>query len=100
MSRKTLYDDATSRPVIAIDGNAASGKGALARSLAKRLGFAHMDTGELYRLVALRMIENGYDPSDEAAALKFARMTRRTFDHRKVAPAALKTAVVPKPLLL
>lgn len=50
-----------------------------------------MDTGELYRLVALRMLENGYDPSDEAAAVKFARMMRRTFDHRKVAPAALKT---------
>jgi cytidylate kinase len=84
----------TSRPVIAIDGNAASGKGALARSLAKKLGFAHMDTGELYRLVALRMLENGYDPSDEAAAVKFARMMRWTFDHRKVAPAALKTYAV------
>jgi cytidylate kinase len=35
----------TSRPVIAIDGNAASGKGALARSLAKKPGFSHMDTG-------------------------------------------------------
>src|ERR1017187_9216268 len=83
-----------SLPVIAIDGNAASGKGALARSLAKKLGFAHMDTGELYRLVALRMLENGYDPSDEAAAVKFARMMRWTFDHRKVAPAALKTYAV------
>jgi cytidylate kinase len=78
-------------PVIAIDGNAASGKGALARSLAKKLGFAHMDTGELYRLVALHMLENGCDDDDEKSAVKFARMIRRTFDHRQVTPAALKT---------
>jgi cytidylate kinase len=81
----------TSLPVIAIDGNAASGKGALARSLAKKIGFAHMDTGELYRLVALHMLENGCAEDDEKSAVKFARMIRRTFDHRKVAPAALKT---------
>ncbi len=81
----------TSRPVIAIDGNAASGKGALARSLAKKLGFAHMDTGELYRLVALRMLENGYPANDEKSAVKFASMIGRTFDHRQVASAALKT---------
>jgi cytidylate kinase len=81
----------TSLPVIAIDGNAASGKGALARSLAKKLGFAHMDTGELYRLVALRMLENRCAASDEKSAVKFARMIGRTFDHRHVTPAALKT---------
>ena len=81
----------TSRPVIAIDGNAVSGKGALARSLAKKLGFAHMDTDVLYRLVALRMLENGCAATDENSAVGFARMIRRTFDHRNVAPAALKT---------
>jgi cytidylate kinase len=81
----------TSRPVIAIDGNAASGKGALARSLAKKLGFAHMDTGVLYRMVALRMLENGCDAADETSAVGFARMIRRTFDHRNVTAVALKT---------
>ena len=81
----------TSLPVIAIDGNAASGKGALARSLAKKLGFAHMDTGVLYRLVALRMLKNGCAATDENSAVGFARMIRRTFDHRNVTPAALKT---------
>jgi cytidylate kinase len=81
----------TSRPVIAIDGNAASGKGALARSLAKKLGFAHIDTGVLYRMVALRMLENGCDATDEQSAVKFARMIRRTFDHRNVTAVALKT---------
>ena len=40
----------TSRPfVVAIDGPAASGKGTLARRLAERFGFAHLDTGTLYR---------------------------------------------------
>ena len=78
-------------PVIAIDGNAASGKGALARSLAKKLGFVHMDTGVLYRMVALRMLENGCAPTDEESAVAFARVLRRTFDHRQVTPAALKT---------
>lgn len=81
----------TSLPVIAIDGNAASGKGALARSLAKKLRFAHMDTGVLYRLVALHMLENGCEDDDEKSAVKFARMIRLTFDHRQVTPAALKT---------
>jgi len=81
----------TSLPVIAIDGNAASGKGALARNLAKKLAFAHMDTGVLYRLVALRMIENGCAGDDENSAVEFARMMRWTFDHRNVTPAALKT---------
>jgi cytidylate kinase len=84
----------TSRPVIAIDGNAASGKGALARSLARKLGFAHMDTGELYRLVALRMLENGCSATDEQSAIRFACMIGRTFDHRHVATAALKTDAV------
>lgn len=37
--------------IIAIDGPAASGKGTLARRLAKALGYAHMDTGALYRAV-------------------------------------------------
>jgi cytidylate kinase len=85
-------DDAMTRlPVIAVDGNAASGKGALARSLAKKLGFAHMDTGVLYRLVALRMLENGCAASDEKSAVEFARMVRMTFDHRHITEAKLKT---------
>ena len=50
------------KPMIAIDGPAASGKGTLARSLAEKLNFAHLDTGAVYRLVALRVIETGEDP--------------------------------------
>ena len=55
--------------VIAIDGPAASGKGTLARALAARLGFSCMDTGALYRAVALAVLNNGGDPEKEADAL-------------------------------
>ena len=59
--------------VVAIDGPAASGKGTVARRLAAHLGFAHLDTGLLYRAVARRVIGAGGDPSDGAAAAQAAR---------------------------
>lgn len=54
--------------IVAIDGPAAAGKGTLARKLAAALGFAHLDTGALYRAVALRMLRAGTDPNDATAA--------------------------------
>jgi len=63
----------TARPfVIAIDGPAASGKGTLARRLAEHLGFAHLDTGALYRATALFVLEQGGDPADPATAARAA----------------------------
>jgi CMP/dCMP kinase len=59
--------------VVAIDGPAASGKGTLARRLAARFGFAHLDTGALYRGVAFLVLEAGGDPADPAAAETAAR---------------------------
>jgi cytidylate kinase len=59
--------------VIAIDGTAACGKGTLARALAKHFGFAQLDSGALYRLTALGVLEAGGDPADEAAAVRAAR---------------------------
>ncbi|MFV3127720.1 (d)CMP kinase [Niveispirillum sp. KHB5.9] len=61
------------RPVIAIDGPAASGKGTLARKVAQALGFALLDTGALYRGVALTMIRAGADLGDGDAATATAR---------------------------
>ncbi len=56
-------------PVITIDGPAASGKGAAARGVASRLGFAHLDSGALYRAVALASLRLGGLPdSGEALA--------------------------------
>lgn len=54
--------------VIAVDGPAASGKGTLARRIAKELGYAYLDTGALYRAVALSLLERGRDPADAAVA--------------------------------
>ena len=48
---------------IAIDGTAGSGKGTLAKQLAKKLGFGCLDTGAIYRSVAYYMVENGVDLS-------------------------------------
>ena len=47
--------------IIAIDGSAASGKGTLAKQLARHLGLAHLDTGGLYRAVALQLLNAGQD---------------------------------------
>lgn len=66
------------KPVIAIDGHAASGKGTLARSLARQLDFAWLDTGALYRAVAWQVIESGGDPGDEDAATLAAQELRGT----------------------
>jgi len=60
-------------PVIAIDGPSASGKGTVAREVAERLGFAFLDSGALYRLVALKALRSGVDPGDEARVSELAR---------------------------
>jgi cytidylate kinase len=56
--------------VIAVDGPAASGKGTIARALARHFGLPHMDTGLLYRAVALNLMRMGGDPSNEFAATR------------------------------
>jgi cytidylate kinase len=59
------------RPVlIAVDGPAASGKGTIARALAAHFGLPHMDTGCLYRAVALTMFRFGGDPGSEFEAVR------------------------------
>jgi CMP/dCMP kinase len=54
--------------IIAIDGPAASGKGTLGRRIAEHYGFAHLDTGLLYRAVAARILTIGGSLDDEGAA--------------------------------
>lgn len=58
--------------IIAVDGPAASGKGTLARALAAHYGLRFLDTGSLYRMVALSVLRQGVDPKDEAIATKAA----------------------------
>lgn len=59
--------------IIAIDGPAASGKGTLARRLAEHYGLPYLDTGLLYRAVALAVMRAGKNPGDEPAAIAAAR---------------------------
>ncbi len=58
--------------IIAIDGPAASGKGTLAKRLAEHFGLPHLDTGLLYRAVALILLDTGVPLTDPAAAARVA----------------------------
>jgi len=57
----------TQAPVIAVDGPAASGKGTIAAGVAHALGFHYLDSGALYRLVALKALDTGIPLDDEAS---------------------------------
>jgi cytidylate kinase len=59
--------------IIAVDGTAACGKGTLAKLIARHYGFAHLDSGALYRLAALGVMEANGDPANEALAVEAAR---------------------------
>jgi CMP/dCMP kinase len=61
------------KPIIAIDGPAAAGKGTLARRVADSLGLPYLDTGLLYRAVGRRVLDRGGDPSNAATAEAAAR---------------------------
>ena len=69
-----MKDSAANKPkkalLIAVDGPAASGKGTIARALARHYGLPHMDTGLLYRAVALNLWRWGGDPGNEFEALR------------------------------
>ncbi|MGH2699487.1 MAG: (d)CMP kinase [Actinomycetota bacterium] len=58
--------------VVAIDGPAGAGKSTVARAVARRLGFEYLDTGAMYRALALAALEVGVDPSDEEALTALA----------------------------
>lgn len=60
-------------PVIAIDGTAASGKGTMAKRLATHMGYAYLDTGLLYRRVALTLLEQNIPADNVAAATRAAK---------------------------
>ena len=69
--------------IVTIDGPAASGKSTVARRLAARLGFHFLNTGAMYRAVALRCVQSGTDPDDVASVAACARAATITFpdDH-------------------
>jgi cytidylate kinase len=71
LADQNASNDAPRRALlIAVDGPAASGKGTVARALAAHYGLPHMDTGLLYRAVALNLWRWGGDPASEFEALR------------------------------
>ncbi len=68
------------RPVIAIDGPAGAGKSTLAAHLARRFGFLNLETGAMYRALALKAIENDFAFDEEQPLLELAEHTRITLE--------------------
>jgi len=68
------------RPVIAIDGPAGAGKSTLAAHLARRFGFLNLETGAMYRALALKAIENDYAFDEEAPLMELAERTTITLE--------------------
>ena len=66
--------------IIAVDGPAASGKGTIAKALARHFGLPHMDTGLLYRAVALNLLRMGGDPDNEFSAARACDLSQIGFD--------------------
>ena len=71
-------------PVIAIDGPSASGKGTVAQLVSESLGFHYLDSGTLYRLVALKAIRTGINLNDEGMLENIARHLDVTFTDRRI----------------
>ena len=67
-------------PVIAIDGPSAAGKGTVAEEVARTLGFHYLDSGALYRLVALAAAREGIDSGDEAKLAAIAARLPARFE--------------------
>ena len=88
--------------VIAIDGPAGSGKSTVARTVAQRLGLAHLDTGAMYRSVAFASVDRGVDPADLDAVADLARGLTIEVDDNSVtvdgvdATQAIRTEAITK----
>ena len=105
-SASNALAEAQHKVVIAVDGPAASGKGTLARKMAERLGYAYLDTGALYRAVALAVLDMGGDPAsleDVQPALHIVRrnLTLELLDNPAlrrpdVAEGASRVAALPE----
>ncbi|HYL59338.1 MAG TPA: (d)CMP kinase [Candidatus Acidoferrales bacterium] len=75
------------RPIVAIDGPVGAGKSVAARALARSLGFSHLNTGAMYRAVAVAAREAGISPDDADTAEKLAPILAQmtiSFDGEKI----------------
>jgi cytidylate kinase len=73
--------------VVAIDGPAGAGKSTVARGVAERLGFGYLDSGAMYRALALAHLEKGGDPAERAAGVQIDLGDRVMLDGRDVTDA-------------
>ncbi len=80
---------------VAIDGPAAAGKGTISRRLADQFGFAHLDTGLLYRAVGAK-VADGAAPEIAAQNLTAADLARTDLRSHAAGQAASKVAVIPE----
>jgi cytidylate kinase len=76
--------DKNNAAVIAVDGPSASGKGTVAARVAEALGFHYLDSGALYRLASLAVLEQGIDLDDEAALARAATAMDPAFREGRV----------------
>ncbi|SDW74320.1 cytidylate kinase [Ruegeria halocynthiae] len=83
------------RFTVAIDGPAAAGKGTISKAVAAHFGFAHLDTGLLYRAVGRRMLQ-GEEPVDAAQSLTAEELEQGDLRTAEIAQAASKVAVIPE----
>ncbi|KAA0138959.1 (d)CMP kinase [Gimesia chilikensis] len=65
--------------IVTIDGPAGSGKSTAARGLSQRLGFEFLDTGAMYRCVALAVLNQGIDPADSQSVGNVSQQIRISF---------------------
>ena len=79
--------------VVAIDGPAAAGKGTISRAVAAHFGFAHLDTGLLYRAVGAKVL-TGVEPMDAALGLRTDDLNASNLRAPEVAQAASQVAVL------
>ena len=79
---------------VAIDGPAAAGKGTISKAAAAHFGFAHLDTGLLYRAVGRRTLR-GVDPVNAAQTLTAEDLDQDDLRTAEIAQAASKVAVIP-----
>ena len=80
---------------VAIDGPAAAGKGTISKAVAAHFGFAHLDTGLLYRAVGAKVLA-GADPVDAATELDPVDLENSNLRTPEVAQAASEVAVIPE----
>ena len=85
----------TSSFTVAIDGPAAAGKGTVSKAVAAHFGFAHLDTGLLYRAVGRRTLQ-GVEAVEAAQSLTAEELDQGDLRTAEIAQAASKVAVIPE----